>query len=136
MTMMYPPRGPHAVTGRWTASLLVVAAILAPHARAASDWPQWRFDSNRSAATEHAGPADPSLLWRLSLDYPDPSYDHQCRMCADITYAPIAAEGLLFIPSNVSDHGKAYDLGFPPQGYLAVIDGKLAVPSGRSLAGD
>jgi outer membrane protein assembly factor BamB len=35
---------------------------------------------------------------------------------------------------GMNDHGKLYDLGLPPQGYLAVINGKLAVPSGRSLA--
>ncbi len=35
---------------------------------------------------------------------------------------------------GMNDHGQVYDLGLPPQGYLAVINGKLAVPSGRSLA--
>jgi outer membrane protein assembly factor BamB len=41
---------------------------------------------------------------------------------------------LSYLKDSMSDHGKVYDLGLPPQGYLAVIDGKLAVPSGRSLA--
>jgi outer membrane protein assembly factor BamB len=230
-----------------------------------ADWPQWRSDANRSGATGEPGPTEPRRLWRLDFGRPDPAYDHQYRMCADVTYAPVAAEGLAFIPSNVadqvvacdletgavrwrfvtegpvrfaplyyrgnvyfgsddgylrcvsaqggkllwkvrgapdalpdsrmlaggrltsrwpvrgapvehqgaiyfgagvwpeegvyvcavraetgqvlwrsdrmsyikngmSDHGRAYDLSMPPQGYLAIIDGKLAVPSGRSLA--
>ena len=245
--------------------LLALAIIALTWQAAAGDWPQWRFDANRSGATEEAGPASPALQWTLDLPRPDPAYDHQYRMCADETYAPVAAQGLLFIPSNVedqliacdlatgqvkwrftaegpvrfapvvwqgkvyfgaddgylycanaaygrilwkvrgapetapdcrmmvnsrmcsrwpvrgapvlsggvvyfgagvwseegayviavdaatgktlwrkdslsyihngmSDHGRAFDLGLPPQGYLAVIDGKVAVPSGRALA--
>lgn len=76
----------------------------------AADWPQWRFDANRSAATEESCADNPSQLWHLALCYPDPAYDHQYRMCADITYAPVAARGLVFIPSNVSDQVLACDL--------------------------
>ncbi|MBN2451237.1 MAG: PQQ-binding-like beta-propeller repeat protein, partial [Lentisphaeria bacterium] len=43
-------------------------------------------------------------------------------------------DSLSLVPGGMSDHGQAYDLSLPPQGYLAVVDGRLAVPSGRSLA--
>ncbi len=247
-------------------NLMVVAVLfLGSFAAVAGDWPQWRCDANRSGATQEAGPGKASLWWQLDLGHPDPAFDHQYRMCADATYAPVAAEGLVFIPSNtgdqvmaceletgavrwrcfaegpvrfapvyragkvyfvsddgflccvvardgkvlwrvrgapdtlpdsrmlvngrlcsrwpargapvehggvvyfaagiwpeegvyvcaadaetgrliwrsdamsyvkdgMSDHGRAYDLSLPPQGYLAMIDGRLAVPSGRSLA--
>lgn len=242
-----------------------LASCGAGGAWAAGDWPQWRHDANRSGATEDPGPGGPALLWERALPFPDPAYDHQYRMCADASYAPVAAGGTLFLPSNVSDevmalaletgemrwrflaegpvrvapvwvdgrvcfgsddgylycvsadggrllwkargapeglpdrrmlvngrmcsrwpvrgapverggviffgagiwpeegvyvcavraetgevvwrkdslsyvrqgmsdHGRAYDISLPPQGYLAIIDGKLAVPSGRSLA--
>lgn len=75
-----------------------------------ADWPMWRHDANRSGATEQPGPTEPNLRWQLSLDYPDPAFDHQYRMCADATYAPIAAEGLVFIPSNVRDQLMACEL--------------------------
>ena len=91
----------------------IAAALLVPgfarHA-AAADWPQWRHDANRSGATAQEGPAGPGLLWRIELDYPDPAYDHQYRMCADVAYAPVAGEGLLFVPSNVTDQVVAYSL--------------------------
>ncbi len=263
-TMIAPVFRPSAARRFGAALLAMLLGALTTTARA-NDWPQWRCDANRSAVTDEAAPAKPALLWHLALDRPDPAYDHQYRMCADETYAPVAAGGLIFIPSNVtdqvlardlatgevvwqfatggpvrfaplcagdtvcfgsddgylygvsaregrlrwkvhgapddrpdsrmlvnsrlcsrwpvrgapvawegtvffgagvwpeegvyvtavdaetgkvrwrsdamsyvangmSDHGKAYDLGLPPQGYLAFIDGHLAVPSGRSLA--
>jgi len=90
--------------------LVGVSVHLASNA-VAGDWPQWRYDANRSGATEDAGPAGSELLWSKALPHPDPAYDHQYRMCADVTYAPIAAEGLVFIPSNVTDQVMACDLG-------------------------
>jgi len=44
------------------------------------------------------------------------------------------SDAMSYVKDGMSDHGRPYDLSLPPQGYLAVIDGKLAVPSGRSLA--
>ena len=44
------------------------------------------------------------------------------------------SDALSYVAKGMSDHGQAYDLSLPPQGYPAVLDGKLAVTSGRSLA--
>lgn len=94
----------------WRVLLALIAVSLPISTNAnAGDWPQWRYDANRSGATEEAGPSNAGLLWSRALPYPDPAYDHQYRMCADVTYAPIAAEGLVFIPSNVTDQVMAYD---------------------------
>lgn len=243
----------------------MVTVALAASLASAADWPQWRFDANRSGATEEQCSDKMTLQWVRDQGRPDPAFDHQYRMCADAGYAPVAGHGKLFVPRNrgdsvtaydlasgeivwryvtegpvrmaplleggsvffgsddgylycvgaddgslrwrvrgvpqgtpdsrmlingrlgsrwpvrgapvafdgvvffgsglwpeegvyvtavaahtgkllwqsdrlsylregMSDHGQAYDLGLPPQGYLAVIDGKLAVPSGRSLA--
>ena len=76
----------------------------------AADWPQWRYDANRSGATNETGPEDATALWSKRLPHPDPAYDHQYRMCADVASAPIAAEGLAFVPSNVTDDVTALDL--------------------------
>ena len=86
-------------------SLLALAVVAA-----AGDWPQWRFDANRSGATDEPCGADLKPLWSLSLPRPDPAFDHQYRMCADAAYAPVAAEGLLFVPSNSTDQVIACDL--------------------------
>lgn len=82
----------------------------APRVVARGDWPQWRFDAARRGATPESGPERPTLLWHLDREHPDPAYDHQYRMCADASYAPVAAEGLVFLPSNLSDQVVACDL--------------------------
>ncbi|OPZ22648.1 MAG: Serine/threonine-protein kinase AfsK [candidate division BRC1 bacterium ADurb.BinA364] len=93
------------------AFLITGLSILSSAAWAAdSDWPQWRFDANRSAAAAMELPPAPRLLWSRDLGAPDPAFDHQMRICADSGYAPVAAGGLLFVPSNSTDSVAAYDL--------------------------
>ncbi len=89
---------------------IVIVLVFAGNCAYGDDWPQWRYDANRSGASDFDGPAKGQLLWTLDLGRPDPAYDHQYRMCADVTYAPIAAEGLLFVPSNAADNVTAYNL--------------------------
>ena len=102
---------PHGVRAGSVARLLLIGTLLLlPPSADAGDWPQWRSDAIRSGATDQPGPSRAELLWSKSLPYPDPAYDHQFRMCADLTYAPIAAEGLVFVPSNVTDEVIACDL--------------------------
>ena len=38
------------------------------------------------------------------------------------------------IDNGLQQHGKMADIGLPPHGYLAIIGGKVAMPSGRALA--
>lgn len=38
------------------------------------------------------------------------------------------------IDDGLQQHGKPADIGLPPHGYLAMIGGKVAMPSGRALA--
>lgn len=93
---------------RW-AGVTVVAVVVSGGAPGA-DWPQWRHDGNRSGATDEPGPSTGARLWERVLPIPDPAYDHQYRMCADVAYAPVAAGGLVFVPSNVTDDVTALDL--------------------------
>ncbi|MCU0982135.1 MAG: PQQ-binding-like beta-propeller repeat protein, partial [Pirellulaceae bacterium] len=75
-----------------------------------ADWPQWRHDANRSGATLQRCSEPLALRWMIDLGVPDPAYDHQYRMCADAATAPVAADGLIFVPSNTSDSVTAYEL--------------------------
>jgi outer membrane protein assembly factor BamB len=106
-------------------ALLAGAWLTAAIPLHAADWPQWRFDANRSAATEESCADNPAQLWHLPLAYPDPAYDHQYRMCADITYAPVAAHGLVFIPSNVADQVLACDLKTGRTVWRYIADGPV-----------
>ena len=101
------------------------SAAPSPSSAARGDWPQWRFDSNRSGATDEPGPQNANLLWSKALPQPDPAYDHQYRMCADVTYAPIAAEGLVFVPSNVTDQIMALDMETGAVRWRYVVEGPV-----------
>lgn len=90
-----------------------------------ADWPQWRCDGNRSASTPESGPVDPKLLWTIDQGIPDPAYDHQYRMCADETYAPVAADGLLFMPSNTTDQVTAFDMRTGALRWRVIVGGPV-----------
>ncbi len=105
--------------------VILACAVLRPGAAFGGDWPQWRHDAERSGATEENGPALGRTLWRLDLGRPDPAFDHQYRMCADTAYAPIAAEGLLFVPSNAADEVAAYDLRTGERAWRFVAEGPV-----------
>ncbi len=105
--------------------LLLLTASVAGHWLAAADWPQWRHDRTRSGATAEALPSTLALQWMLPLGKPAPAYTHQYRMCADYSYAPVAADGLLFVPSNVTDQVMAFDLATGGMRWRYVTDGPV-----------
>lgn len=83
---------------------------LAAFASEPDDWPVWRHDALRSGATAHALPPKLALRWTSNLGTPDPAFDYHFRLCADQSYEPVAAGGVLFVPSNVRDGITSYDL--------------------------
>ncbi|MCX7014902.1 MAG: PQQ-binding-like beta-propeller repeat protein [Candidatus Sumerlaeota bacterium] len=110
-----------AKAGGMLALLLMASSVSA----AEGDWPQWRYDANRSAATPRELPAALNLAWSRDLGKPDPAFDHQARICADVSYAPVAAEGLVFVPSNVADSVTAYDLATGREAWRFVTEGPV-----------
>jgi outer membrane protein assembly factor BamB len=90
--------------------LFVVSIDLNSSAVNAQDWPQWRHDAARSGATDKPCADRLTLQWTRDFGVPDPAYDHQYRMCADAANAPIAAGGLVFVPSNTDDSVTACDM--------------------------
>ncbi len=105
--------------------LLPALAGAATGGVSAADWPQWRHDANRSGATTEGCPDKLTLQWTKDLGQPDPAYDHQYRMCADATYAPIAANGTVFVPSNIDDCVVAYDLATGDREWCFVAEGPV-----------
>ena len=89
-----------AIAGTWL--------LLASVAQAGENWPTWRYDTNRTAASPHELPPDLNLLWKRELPEPRPSFPNDPRMCADRSYEPVAADDLLFVPSMIEDSVTAY----------------------------
>ena len=78
--------------------------------RAGGDWPQWRYDAGRGAATPDALPERLSLSWTRQLAEPCPAWPaSQPRLRFDVSYSPVAAGKRLYVPSMVTDSVTALD---------------------------
>ena len=85
----------------------------------------WRCDAQRSGATAQPLPQELKLLWSRDLGKPDPAFDCHFRLCADLSYEPVAVGGVLFVPSNVSDSVVAYDLASGAVKWRFVTEGPV-----------
>jgi len=75
----------------------------------ASDWPTWRYDAHRSAATPHVLPAKLSLKWVREFPTPQLAWPAVPRLQFDAAYQPIALHGTLYMGLNGTDKVVALD---------------------------
>ena len=93
------------------ASVILLLTACCPRARAGGDWPMWRFDAARGAASPAALPKALRLQWSRRLAAPAPAWPaSQRKLQFDVSYEPVAAGGLLFVPSMVDDSVAAYKI--------------------------
>ncbi len=76
---------------------------------AGADWPQYRYDGGRTAATPESLPAMMHLQWTRDLPPPRPAFPGEIRLRYDATYEPVAAGKMMFVPSMVTDSVTALD---------------------------
>ncbi len=75
----------------------------------AEDWPMWRHDSGRTAATiEEIDDSKLQLLWQRRLPVISPAF-HDGRLQFDKGYEPVVADNRMFIGSNMDDSVTAFD---------------------------
>ena len=86
----------------------ITGCILAPSAFGA-DWPQFRHDAARSAATAESLPANMHLTWVRELPSPRPASPGEVRIRYDATYEPVVLGKTMFVPSMVADCLTALD---------------------------
>src|SRR5262245_43018205 len=75
----------------------------------AGDWPQWRYDAQRSAAAPEGLSAQLRLHWVRQLPPLTPCWPDQPKMHFDAAYEPIVEGQRLFIGSSHHDFVTAYD---------------------------
>lgn len=92
---------------RQIAALILVVAL--PAAVRGGDWPQWRFDGQRSAASPEELPAELKLHWVRQLPKLTPAWPDQAKMQFDAAYEPIVAGQKLFVGSSYDNSVSAYD---------------------------
>ncbi len=108
---------------------LLVAGIVAvaawPHDVAAADWPAYRYDAARSAASPEVLPAEMHLHWVRHLPPLRPAWPDQALMRFDAAYAPIVAGKTLFVASPLADTVTAYHTETGAEKWRFTADGPV-----------
>ncbi len=107
------------------AHTFLAVLLFAPLAAKAADWPAWRHDAQRSGATAHALPDEMKPVWSRQLEKPDPAFDYHFRLCADQANEPVAAKGVVFMPSNTNDSVTAYDMRSGAEKWRFITEGPV-----------
>ncbi len=106
-----------------------MAFILLSRAPAGPDWPMWRFDVQRSGRSPVELSESLHLHWTLELPEPRRAWPKQLddhnKLDFDISYEPVVARGLLFVPSMVTDSVAAYDLNTGKEQWIFYADGPV-----------
>jgi len=108
---------------KWIAPACIALWCSAVHA---GDWPQWRYDAARSAASPDELPAKLHLQWIRELPTPRPAWPaSQPSLRFDVSYSPVAAGKMLFVPSMVTDTVTAYDTDTGEERWRFYTDGPI-----------
>jgi outer membrane protein assembly factor BamB len=91
--------------GCWLLTAFFQATVVHGH-----DWPMWRYDAGRRAASPEELPAQMHLQWVRELAPPKPAWPNsQHRLQFDASYEPVVAGKTIFVGSTASDCLTAYD---------------------------
>lgn len=103
-----------------------LAVIVCAQGAFAADWPMWRYDAARTAASPGALARELHLEWTLKLPRLEPAWPaqdeavtgaenlsiedgYQRRMTFDIAYAPVVVGKTLYVGSSHDDSMRAFD---------------------------
>ncbi|KPK42804.1 MAG: hypothetical protein AMJ65_07150, partial [Phycisphaerae bacterium SG8_4] len=67
------------------------------------DWPQFRYDAGRTAASEEKLAEQLHLQWIREFGAPRPAFPLEVRLGFDASYEPVVAGETMFVPSMVND---------------------------------
>ncbi|NOX57088.1 MAG: PQQ-binding-like beta-propeller repeat protein, partial [Planctomycetes bacterium] len=107
--------------------LLVVMSCLLPESVCAGerDWPMWRCDAQRTAASRAELPSELHLLWKRELPAPRPAFPHDNRLRFDLSYEPVVMGQTMFVPSMVTDTVTALDTQTGREKWTFFADGPV-----------
>jgi outer membrane protein assembly factor BamB len=103
------------VRQRCTVSIAIIAcvAVITPTLAAAENWPMWRYDAGRSAASANRLPTEElKLLWKRDFSPRQQAWDDPLNldlMTYDRTFEPIVQDGRIFLSFNDQDKLLALD---------------------------
>ncbi len=91
----------------------------------AADWPQFRYDAGRTAASPQELPAALQLRWIRTLASPAPAFPNEVRLAYDASYEPVVLGKLMFVPSMVTDSVTALDTETGQQRWQFITEGPV-----------
>jgi len=101
-------------------------ALSFPNIVSGQDWPMWRYDAGRRAASPKELPATMHLQWVRKLAPPKPAWPRsQYRLQFDASYEPVVAGKTIFIGSMVSDCVTAFDTETGTEKWRFYTDGPV-----------
>jgi len=101
----------------------LILTLLAGALRA--DWPTWRGNASRSAATSDPLPESLQLCWRRELPRLTPAWEEDPRLHFDGGYEPIVANGILYVASSRNDSLIAIDVDSGAEQWRCYADGPI-----------
>jgi len=113
-------------TSRYFWLLILIGIGLIPSIAHGNDWPMWRYNAQRGAASPEQLPANLNLQWVRELPDPKPAWPaSQDRLQFDASYEPIVAGKTIFVGSMVSDSVTAYDTETGAEKWRFYCDGPV-----------
>lgn len=112
---------------RWTIGItwLLTIFVASRTGVRAEDWPQFRFDAGRTAASPQVLAESLQLRWVRTLALPSPAFPNEVRLAYDASYEPVVLGKTMFVPSMVTDSLTALDTETGQQRWRYVTDGPV-----------
>ncbi len=93
---------------------------------AGADWPMWRYDAGRTAASPGGLSRQLHPQWVRVLPTPRPAWPpDQDKLQFDLSYEPVVMGKMIFVPSMVSDHLAAWDTETGEEKWRFYTDGPV-----------
>ena len=87
----------------------VLAILISSPDLFSEDWPNWRHDASRTAATDQVLPDTLHLQWTRQLPAPKAAWPEDTRLMFDAAYEPIVVGHSLFLASAQTDCVTSFD---------------------------
>jgi len=99
--------------------------LLATTAARAADWPMWRHDANRSAASTEELPRELHLQWVRELPPYEMAWPNESRLHFDASHEPIVMGKSLFLGFATDGSVRAYDTETGEQRWRFYTEGPI-----------
>jgi len=104
---------------------LTLVALHRPAAALGGDWPQWRYDAGRTAASPEKLAAELHPQWVRRLPAPRTAWPMYPRMAFDASYEPVVMGKTMFVGSMVADSVTALDTETGAEKWRFYADGPV-----------